>query len=116
MDKRIKKLWVEALRSGEFEQGRNQLCIQGEKHDRFCCLGVLCELHARETDQYWEGVQYIGTTTTLPNIVVKWAELNDDNPDIKKIPLGSHNDGNELDNVRKPKSFKQIANLIEKWL
>lgn len=42
------KKWVAALRSGEFEQGRFRLQIAGEK---YCCLGVACELYRRETGE-----------------------------------------------------------------
>jgi hypothetical protein len=45
MDKRIKGLWLKALRSGEYKQGREYLNNNG-----FCCLGVLCDLYAKETD------------------------------------------------------------------
>jgi hypothetical protein len=37
------KLWVEALRSGEYKQGFGQLQIQ----DRYCCLGVLCRVYEK---------------------------------------------------------------------
>ena len=41
MNKAIKKKWLKALRSGEYEQGRGRLCdTSGEVH-KFCCLGVL---------------------------------------------------------------------------
>jgi len=36
----VKKLWIEALRSGKYEQGRGAL----NKDGKFCCLGVLCDL------------------------------------------------------------------------
>jgi len=36
----VAQKWVKALRSGKYKQGRNRL----RKKDRFCCLGVLCEL------------------------------------------------------------------------
>ena len=55
----VKKKWVEALRSGKFEQGRSRLVgisskpkdIVGEaKSDKcYCCLGVLCEVYAEDT-------------------------------------------------------------------
>lgn len=35
--------WVEALRSGAYEQGRKQL----RAGDKFCCLGVLCDLSGK---------------------------------------------------------------------
>lgn len=46
MDKELKAKWVKALRSGEFEQGQNELEGPG---NRFCCLGVLCSLEAKPT-------------------------------------------------------------------
>lgn len=50
MDARVKGLWLEALESDEFKQGTSQL-----RHgDRYCCLGVLSELHRREhPDAEW---------------------------------------------------------------
>lgn len=40
MDAEIKAKWVAALRSGEYQQGDRQL----RDGDRYCCLGVLCEV------------------------------------------------------------------------
>lgn len=34
------KKWIEALRSGQYQQGAGSLNREG----RFCCLGVLCDL------------------------------------------------------------------------
>ena len=41
MDIGIKAAWVEALRSGKYEQGKQALRAEGNK---FCCLGVLCDV------------------------------------------------------------------------
>jgi hypothetical protein len=35
-----RKKWVEALRSGKYNQGQSSLNVK----NRFCCLGVLCEV------------------------------------------------------------------------
>lgn len=40
MNKEYKQPWIDALRSGNFKQGRNKLESQG----KYCCLGVLCEV------------------------------------------------------------------------
>lgn len=40
----IKELWLEALRSGRYEQGNGVLF--DATHNQFCCLGVLCDLAA----------------------------------------------------------------------
>lgn len=40
-----KKIWVDALRSGEFEQGQHQLCcIDDDDRKYYCCLGVANEI------------------------------------------------------------------------
>lgn len=50
MDPRIKQMWVDALRSGKYVQGRNRLHIRRvDGTDTFCCLGVLCDLYHEET-------------------------------------------------------------------
>lgn len=41
MDAAIKQQWVEALRSGKYEQGREALRTEA---GGYCCLGVLCDL------------------------------------------------------------------------
>lgn len=41
MDPHLKADWIEALRSGEFKQGKTHLKADGA----YCCLGVLCEIH-----------------------------------------------------------------------
>ena len=40
--------WTEALRSGEYQQGRRAL----RDGDAFCCLGVACDLYDRTA---WDG-------------------------------------------------------------
>jgi hypothetical protein len=42
MKKDIKKLWIEALRSGKYQQGRLGLkSHQDDGNECYCCLGVL---------------------------------------------------------------------------
>jgi len=45
MDLERKKAWVKALRSGEYKQTQGNLQARGG----FCCLGVACDLYAKET-------------------------------------------------------------------
>jgi hypothetical protein len=77
----IKDLWINALESGEFEQGRGALNRNGE----FCCLGVLCELAYRSgvlvkkekaKSDYVNIVKYDGMDTYLPNSVEQWAGID----------------------------------------
>lgn len=75
MDKKIATKWVKALRSGDYTQGTGTL--RSEKG--FCCLGVLCNLHA-EAHPETAAVQddagaYMGETAGLPNDVKHWAGM-----------------------------------------
>jgi len=48
------KAWVKALRSGEYMQTSGGLISPGDKHDRFCCLGVAFDLLAlKDPEKYW---------------------------------------------------------------
>lgn len=45
MDANLKKKWLDALRSGEYEQGSDQLVMTFmDEQDKFCCLGVLADI------------------------------------------------------------------------
>lgn len=50
MDAQLKAKWVEALRSGKYEQA--QRCLReapyGKEPERFCCLGVLATIQNAE--------------------------------------------------------------------
>lgn len=45
------KEWAAALRSGNYQQAEGALNEQGE---RFCCLGVYCDLIAPDSWERWE--------------------------------------------------------------
>lgn len=109
MKKDIKKLWVKALRSGQYKQGTD--CLRtGEK---FCCLGVLCDLHAKATGDFWKNKNvYYEETGVLPIPVMRWAGLNNKNPYIGDYALSQYNDGEDC----KKQSFKKIAALIQRHL
>lgn len=54
------KDWIEALQSGDYEQGQGSLCQragdgEGTVKRRYCCLGVLCDLVDSES---WEDMEY----------------------------------------------------------
>jgi hypothetical protein len=86
----VKAAWVAALRSGEYEQGTGRLASFSrgpEKKERFCCLGVLCEVAIKSADdspirrvkEKLFGSQgttvyfYDGETSHLPLRVTTWA-------------------------------------------
>jgi hypothetical protein len=131
MHEHIKKLWVDALRSGNYQQGIGQLRCG----DTYCCLGVLCDLYDR--DQGGPGwhdkdTTYLRCDALLPGEVAKWAgiiavdpdfaltgEFNVSLPDFRvddpscanhEYDLSSQNLTDVNDNGF---SFLQIADLIE---
>ena len=106
MNKDVKKMWVEALRSGEYRQARTQL----RDGDSLCCLGVLCDLR---DNSYWTGNIYDGEMQTLPNSVSEWAGLESDNPKVGKWALSELNDGVNGGCGVRPHSFSEIADMIE---
>lgn len=75
MNQEVKARWIEALRSGKYEQGTQQL----RSGDNFCCLGVLCDIS--EQGQWRKlglgvGQCYMNGVTYLPTPVGRWAELD----------------------------------------
>ncbi|MFO0452755.1 MAG: hypothetical protein ACK52I_29555, partial [Pseudomonadota bacterium] len=48
MKKEIAKLWVAALRSGKYKQGRHALHSIKDNNETFCCLGVLCDIYQQD--------------------------------------------------------------------
>ncbi len=110
MKPEIKKKWLAALRSGQYRQTTVGRLTDGQ---RFCCLGVLCNLHALETGTAWERneeglVVYDGEAYYLPGVVQKWAGIRGCRPMVKGQELADLNDS--------PQRFKTIAKLIEESL
>jgi len=114
MNKRVKRLWIKALRSRKYRQARGWLRDDGA----FCCLGVLCDLYDKQTGTgRWNGHGYTVTngdssSTMLPDGVREWAGLDDNlggDPRLgRTLSASSLND--------KGKSFNFIADRIERYL
>jgi hypothetical protein len=81
----IQKL-VNALRSGEYPQAKGAL----KNEDGFCCLGVACDIYAKEHRLEWEkgnakGFDSLLLETALPPSQV-WLWLGGDNEFDYKNP------------------------------
>ena len=111
MNKRVKKLWLKALRSGKFKQAQHTL-REGRKN-QFCCLGILCEVHNQTVGGQWKANgDYFDTAGVLPEEVMEWAKLKNDNP---VVPYGKRNE--TLAGLNDSgKDFNFIADRIEKYL
>jgi len=109
MKKRVKRKWVAALKSGKYKQGKRRLRDR-KKH---CCLGVLCEIAVAE------GVipKYKGSEIFLPLEVQVWAGLDQPDPLLGRVSASVHNDGRYTwERPLPPKSFDEIADLIDEYL
>jgi hypothetical protein len=128
MNLEIRKLWAEALRSGQYKQGNNYLKYEREGETYHCCLGVLCEVYQKETNQsivtnsdtlnldgiprkvYW----FDHRNAFLPRVVTEWAGLSEFDPHLGppeniKSNATFWNDDNKA-------TFDEIADLVEAWL
>jgi hypothetical protein len=110
MKKKIMKEWVAALRSGEYKQGVEALRV----NDKFCCLGVLCNLHAQThpkiAKKQLDPESYLEEDGILPKSVMDWAGMksaegcfySDDGPNTL---IELNDDG---------ATFDVLSNVIEK--
>lgn len=111
MKKHIMEKWVAKLESGEYEQGHGSL---RPYENKFCCLGVLCNIHAQEHPEIaaleTDPNKYLGNAGYLPPKVQRWAGMNTDNGHLLNycnyLSLAGMNDSGE--------TFKTIAKVIRK--
>lgn len=100
------KKWVAALRSGEYKQAKQYL----RRGNSYCCLGVLCDLYAKDRLVQWNGNTFDNRDQDLSSNVCAWVGLRDrDGAYMTKsgveISLTNRNDtGN---------TFSEIADIIE---
>lgn len=122
MNKRIKKLWIDSLRSDTIKQGIGQLCSLDKQTNQYnlCCLGVLTEIYQSERKRHKKKQLSIKTPTVgpykiifsydssishLPKIVRNWSGItNSQMTDLIKL-----NDVYRF-------TFPEIADYIEKNL
>lgn len=97
--------WVEALRSGAYEQGRYWL----RKNGKYCCLGVACDIYGKQKGLNWEGVMFLDQGSVLPTLVMNEFGLESASP---ALPYENKVDAASNLNDRGV-TFPQIADLIE---
>lgn len=102
MNPEIKEKWINALLSGEYKQVNGML----RSGDKYCCLGVLCDIHSKETGTQWSKTEsYMGSPDYLPYEVEKWAGLSNF--------AGMYDDRESLAHDNDTgKSFAEIAEII----
>lgn len=120
MNDNVKK-WVAALRSGEYKQGVRRLHTTNSE-DKFCCLGVACDLYQKEVgglivevmgvqEDRQRPVAYDNNIGSLPPRVQNWLGIKGSYGDpysgviVNEDSLSGLND--------KGMSFDEIADVIE---
>jgi hypothetical protein len=111
MNPQIKQKWVSALRSSDYQQTKGRL----RKEDKFCCLGVLCDLYGKENNKEWQHNEVIGYfyenhSFSLPSSVVEWSGIADSNP-LVNDEIGTLSGLND-----RGSTFNEIADVIEEQL
>lgn len=104
MKESVAKEWIAALRSGKYKQGQGQLKTQ----DKFCCLGVLCDISKQSE---WFNSYYDENHCTPSPKIVKWAEMKERNPMV--LVEGEFWSLAMINDIKKY-SFEKIADIIEK--
>lgn len=106
----IARKWAAALESDDYKQGTGQLRT---KKGSFCCLGVLCNLHAQDHPEIASKEKrktiYLDREDLPAAEVINWAGLSNENPYIKdhRDNLAGLNDSGGF-------TFKDIAKIIRK--
>jgi hypothetical protein len=119
MKKSVAMRWVKALRSGKYKQGHDRL---GNADQGYCCLGLLCHItgtsfNAEDKELTDAQRETLGIATPCARIegyggrTTNLAALNDGSLAVEFIPsLGVEYRGQTPE---RPRSFKQIARIIE---
>lgn len=127
MKKEVADIWIKALRSGKYKQGKYVLHTDDNK---FCCLGVLCDVYNKEqkknkkktlkvscadNDDGLKCFKYNNECSYLPKIVRDWAGIKSDRGylEIEEDYTDSLAGLNDGDIDTNGKTFKQIAKIIE---
>lgn len=111
MKKRQMERWVKALRSGKFKQGKGALCSD----NKYCCLGVLCEINKRHVSKEESGglVRYEYSQTVLPSRIKSyvgvWSDVGSFRDSKAENIIPSCATMNDCD----ARSFTEIADIIE---
>jgi len=114
MKEAIALKWAEALESGEYKQARGKL----RRVDKFCCLGVLCNLHAQAHPEIAAAQkkqsEYMGQTLGLSTEVARWAGMDEHGLGEFGFELYNAPNADSLADLNDQDkfTFKQIAEVI----
>lgn len=131
MKPEIKALWLEALRSGEYDQTKGWLAVpKDDGAVGYCCLGVLCDIAVKQGVEVPVTKSISGkalgygadaNNMSLPREVMDWAGLPNDpvvaTPDgISEAHTSTTITLAELNDEHSDFTFPVLADLIEEQL
>ena len=105
--------WIDILRSGDYEQAKHEM----RNGDRYCCLGVACDISGLGEWVYSSGgYEYVvdgqGKKDVLPLAVMDWLGLNQEAGE--HYVNGSFSNGTSLGELNDDGlTFEKIADIIE---
>lgn len=121
MNDAVRELWKAALISGDYEQGRGVL---RNTENRYCCLGVLCDLYIKETGKgrwvahlghvgyiFRDNDDFDSNSSVLTSSIGKWAGLESADPKVL-CSDGEHRRLSVLNDDRGA-TFSEIAELLD---
>ena len=124
----VAKQWAAALRSGDYEQGRDYLHRDLGTGDEWCCLGVLCDLAVKDgveveltsfrSEEGNECFEYNGKYCEVPYRVLDWSGLATGfghfSEEMESFDLGDEVCSSLGEMNDRGVSFGTIADVIEK--
>lgn len=127
MNSQIKQKWIDALLSGKYTQGQSKLY----SGDGFCCLGVLCDIYAKEVGDFawlkkdpsktvdndkWDYWYFDDQSEVLPECVSKWSDLNEKDPVVINVVLDQDYITTLSSMNDKGATFEDLAKIIQEQL
>lgn len=123
MKRSVKQKWIDALRSGDYPQGKSYLL---NEEGLYCCLGVLGDIYGTWIGGMEEEEVYDGDTDSFEVVqqfeamdlltVGTWQNLNvtiDDGRPIDQEKFAEMNDGGYWTPYPNGLSFNEIADWID---
>jgi hypothetical protein len=109
------KSWTDALRSGEYTQGK--MALKGIHPDGYfshCCLGVLCEIQDIPQERGCHCYRFDNYSVLLPNsLAVKFGSNNGNFKEIDMPPIGGFHSLARAND--EGVSFAEIADHLDKY-
>lgn len=119
---KVKKAWLEALRSGKFRQTTGYLCQMGGhgSHPKYCCLGVLEKVYGNADNEALDGRSDLAYDIAAELDLTQLGALNSPVAYGKKTRDAYHGGWEQAKaytcaelNDDAGLTFKQIADIIE---